>query len=329
MPIKMNNKGRSNAVSMIAAGKVNKESEWSITPTDEDVILREADWVEYSRWHMGIDTDEPEDTKAHYLYPFGKGGKVYRSALIDIKQRGTVQKAMTVVSASDACLTRMEDMMGEKKSEQAPFETRTLDFTVTVEERAGGKKKLCGHAAVFNQETVIGGWFREIILPGAFTDTIQEDDQRALFNHDSNFVLGRKSAGTLELSEDQRGLAIEITPPDTQLVRDMVISPIERGDINQMSFSFRIKKDKDGKDGVIWEEGEEGMLDIRKIKRAQVYDVSPVTFPAYNGTDIALRSMEEWRSSKAPQPSPEPEPRCDIIDLRRKRLSLKNKEVSR
>ena len=221
--------------------------------------------------------------------------------------------------------------MGEKKTDRVEPERRTVDFMVTIEERACGegkkKKMLRGHAAVFNQETVIGNFFREMIMPGAFVDTIQEDDQRALFNHDPNFVLGRRSAGTLELSEDSRGLAIEIDVPDTPTIRDLVIAPIERGDVNQMSFSFRVKK-KDDDEGSEWEEGREGMLDLRKIKRAQVYDVSPVTFPAYAGTDIALRSMEEWRASKVPPPPTEPEDRFDTseLDLKRKRLAIKEKE---
>jgi len=97
--------------------------------------------------------------------------------------------------------------------------------------------------------------------------------------------------------------------------------------VNQMSFSFRVKK-KDDDEGSEWEEGREGMLDLRKIKRAQVYDVSPVTFPAYAGTDIALRSMEEWRASKVPPPPTEPEDRFDTseLDLKRKRLAIKEKE---
>jgi hypothetical protein len=154
---------------------------------------------------------------------------------------------------------------------------------------------MVGHAAVFNQETDIGGWFREMILPGAFAESIGQDDVRALFNHSPDYVLGRNKAGTLMLTEDEQGLRVEIDPPDTQFARDLSVS-IERGDISQMSFAFEIKDSKD----VDWERGGKGMLDLRKIKRAKLYDVSPVTFPAYEGTDIAMRSHDAWQKENAP-----------------------------
>ena len=166
-------------------------------------------------------------------------------------------------------------------------EVRTVSFS--VEERADGKLgKITGHAAVFDQETVIAGLFREKVAKGAFNDTIKVDDIRALFNHDSNHVLGRNKAGTLKLSEDEKGLAIEVEPPDTQFARDLMVS-IERGDVDQMSFGFRVLHDE-------WERGEDEEKDLRTLRKVQLFDVSPVTFPAYEGTDVAVRSHDEWKA---------------------------------
>lgn len=144
------------------------------------------------------------------------------------------------------------------------------------------KKKIRGYAAVFNQWSEDLGGFREKIRQGAFAKTIKEADVRALFNHDPNYVLGRNKAGTLSLSEDDKGLAIEVDPPDTQWARDLLVS-IDRGDINQMSFGFSTIKDEwAGKDGDT----------TRELVEVKLYDVSPVTYPAYPQTSVGVRSVE-------------------------------------
>ena len=169
-------------------------------------------------------------------------------------------------------------------------ERRTLHSEFRVEQREDGKKLIRGHAAVFNSETDLG-WFRERIAPGAFTESIGKDDVRALFNHDENFILGRNTAGTLTMREDEQGLYVEIDPPDTQVARDLVTS-IERGDISQMSFGFQTIKDS-------WETEENAAKDLRTLEKVKLWDVSPVTFPAYQETDVAVRSHDCWSQSKA------------------------------
>lgn len=147
-----------------------------------------------------------------------------------------------------------------------------------------------GYAAVFNEETVIGEWFREIIRPGAFSRAIKEkQDVRALFNHNADHVLGRTRSGTLDLEENKKGLWIEVDPPDTQAARD-VITLIKRGDVSEMSFAFTVH----GPDGDKWDETEikDGKLPLREIRDVDLYDVSPVTYPAYEGTEVGLRSAE-------------------------------------
>lgn len=165
-----------------------------------------------------------------------------------------------------------------------------------IERRAADEPaRLIGHAAVFNALSEdLGGW-REQIVPGAFADAIQGDDVRALFNHDPNFVLGRNRSKTLTLSEDTRGLAIDILLPDTQTVRDLVVAPIERGDVSQMSFAFSVKPG-----GQDWAKDDEGRV-VRTLKRLRLYDVSPVTYPAYPQTDIAVRELRGFQAAQAPR----------------------------
>jgi HK97 family phage prohead protease len=151
---------------------------------------------------------------------------------------------------------------------------------------------LRGHAAVFNKWSVDLGGFREKIEPGAFKRAVKEDDVLALWNHNSDLVLGRTASKTLKLSEDDDGLAIRVELPQTALVRDMVIGPIERGDVSQMSFAFKTRKDS-------WEEfpDEPDRLTERTLLDVALSDVSPVTYPAYPDTDVAvaMRSLERWR----------------------------------
>ena len=150
--------------------------------------------------------------------------------------------------------------------------------------------KITGHAAVFNKlSRPIGGsaGFQEKIDPGAFRNSITTDDIRALWNHDPSALLGRNKAGTLRLSEDKKGLAFEIDAPDTQLGRDLQVS-IRRGDVDSMSFGFIALKDE-------WSQPP-GEIATRTLQEVRLLDVSPVTFPAYPSTDVAVRSMEAWQA---------------------------------
>lgn len=156
---------------------------------------------------------------------------------------------------------------------------------------ADGPTKIAGHAAKFDSLSEDLGGFRERIAPGAFAKTIQSGDIRALWNHDANIVLGRNKSGTLRLLEDSAGLAYECDVPDTQLVRDMVISPIARGDVNQCSFGFYTIADKWAKIDGEW---------IRTLLECEVFDVSPVTYPAYNSTDVAVRALQAAIKSATP-----------------------------
>ena len=140
-----------------------------------------------------------------------------------------------------------------------------------------------GYASVFDSwSEELGGNqpFRERVIKGAFEETIQNDDIRALFNHDPNYVLGRNKAGTLTLEEDDKGLHVRITPPDTQWAKDLLVS-IKRGDITQMSFGFTVILDR-------W--NYEDNTDVRELLKVKLYDVSPVTFPAYTQTECGIRS---------------------------------------
>jgi HK97 family phage prohead protease len=154
-----------------------------------------------------------------------------------------------------------------------------------------GGVRVEGYAAVFGERTNIGGMFEEVIERGAFKDAIGRDDVAFLVNHDG-LPLARTRSGTLKLEEDARGLRIStVLNPDDPDVRAVTVK-MQRGDLDKMSFAFY-------PDVQEWDES--GDLPLRTIKRASLYDVSVVTTPAYEGTEIALRSLEASRPRESAQ----------------------------
>ena len=166
------------------------------------------------------------------------------------------------------------------------------DFQTSTEERYN----IQGHAAVFNQMVSIGGWFNEIIERGAF-DGCDFRDVSLFVNHETNQIpLARSrsshSNSTMELEVDDIGLFIRANVdiennPEAKTLH----SSISRGDIDGMSFMFRIKEQK-------WENLDTDMPTRRILKIAKVYEVSAVNYPAYDQTDISARDKSVLDSAK-------------------------------
>jgi HK97 family phage prohead protease len=161
-------------------------------------------------------------------------------------------------------------------------------LSVRPELRAKGSAdsigSVVGYAAKFNRKSEDLGGFREVIAPGAFSASLQRnDDIRALINHDPSLVLGRTKNGSLVLREDATGLRIACALPNTSYAHDLYNS-IKRNDINQMSFAFQV--DDDGED---WDDDtdEDGnRTSIRTLKSVRLLDISAVTYPAYSDTVV-------------------------------------------
>lgn len=171
-------------------------------------------------------------------------------------------------------------------------ECRAIKTSIEIRAKDDGKKALCGYASVFydgTDGTAYDYWdIRETVAPNAFDRAIKDkQDVRALFNHDPSGILGRISAKTLRLSVDQRGLFYEIDLPNTQLGKD-VEELVSRGDIDGSSFGFRVKAESYIKN----DDKSKNYTYIRQINDVDLVDVSPVTFPAYEGTSANLRSED-------------------------------------
>jgi HK97 family phage prohead protease len=147
--------------------------------------------------------------------------------------------------------------------------------------KGGGGNTLTGSIAVFNSLSEDLGGFRELLAPGCFTSSLK-GDIRALVNHSTSACVGRTTAGTLRLTQDEHGLQFECDLPDTTAARDLKVS-CERGDVTGCSFGF-ICKDDD------WAVTDQET--IRTVKDAELFEVSVgVTFPAYEDSHAQLRSM--------------------------------------
>ena len=173
----------------------------------------------------------------------------------------------------------------EARKFKADFEIRQND--------KGNVDKIIGYAAVTDSEAPEVMGFIEKIEPGAFEKAIGKSDVRALFNHDSNYILGRKSAGTLTLIEDENGLFYEIDPPNTSYANDLLES-LARGDIDESSFGFTVKEET-------WDDS--GDIPVRTIVEVEeLYDVGPVTRGWYPQSESGLKSksevLQEFRNMK-------------------------------
>jgi uncharacterized protein len=193
-----------------------------------------------------------------------------------------------------------------------------MEFRATAGElRSDGPMRISGYAAVFDAE-YNSGYFVETIRQGAFAPVLK-DDVRCLFNHDPNKVLGRTRNNTLSIEEDSKGLRFACDLPDCPTGNE-VFAMVRRGDVSGCSFSFTPDK-------VEWSESG-GRREIVTLKG--LFDVGPVTYPAYESTSVAARadkSLAEFRSIAFCRKSgnlygPRPTPAPPNFELERARLRL-------
>jgi HK97 family phage prohead protease len=168
---------------------------------------------------------------------------------------------------------------------------------VRAEKRSDGKIGIVGVAAVVESLSEEMWGFREKIAAGAFDKALALSDVRGLFNHDPNMILGRVKSGTMKVWVEG-GLRYEIE--ELPASRADVAEAIQRGDVDGNSFSFTVAED-------VWEYKADGSA-IRTITEiGELYDVGPVTYPAYPATKVSARAMEMAKHEEKPEPEGKPE----------------------
>jgi len=178
------------------------------------------------------------------------------------------------------------------------MEKRIYNLETRVETTENNKDVVVGYGSVFNSRSENLGGFFEYISPTAITDeTIKNSDVRALINHDPNLILSRSKfgEGNLNLSIDETGLKYSYELPDTTYGRDLGVN-LKNGNISQSSFAFTIAEGGDS-----WSTDENGN-DIRTINKIdRLFDISSVTYPAYNEASsdlvIAQRGLQKYKES--------------------------------
>ena len=233
-------------------------------------ITRDGQIVADSGFKVNGTAEDPAALISIYEYDSEEG------AFIERKPPLKVAHLFSTLNKVEGAEVRSKSELVEKRSyngEARAVEGRTVE----------------GYASVFNSMSEDLGGFREIILPGAFKNALN-DDVRALYNHDSNYLLARTTSGTLELKEDDKGLYYRFEMPNTSYGNDL-LELYRRGDLTQSSFGFTVDKDS-------WrmEEGQH----IRYIESvSSLFDVSAVVYPAYAQSSSGLRSAEPQGEGEA------------------------------
>lgn len=175
-----------------------------------------------------------------------------------------------------------------------------------------------GYAAVFEKYSCDLGYFREKIQRGAFAKAIATCDVRALVNHDPNKLIGRTSAGTLRMEEDEIGLRVEIDLPNNTAGRDTA-EDIRLRNMQGQSFKFTTSIDQ-------WDwSGDTALRTLVEVD--ELFDVGPVTFPAYEETSVAMRAFQAGRDERS-KPTGSPPTPPHIVESDRDCARLRLLEVS-
>jgi uncharacterized protein len=243
-------------------------------------------WVRLRAWiarHL-VDMDAPANTPGDENYP-GPGAV----AMALWGGGGSKRSAERALAYADGVVGRLEEENeGRAKGEAlSKLETRIVEVDKFEVREDGDGMRLEGYAALFNSRSENLGGFTETIRPGAFRASLKaRNDIKLLWNHDSGAVMGSTRAGTLTLTEDERGLKVSATLPDTTYGRD-ARELVRRGDVTGFSFGFSMP----ARGGDEWSaDGTE-----RVLKSVRLHEVSLVAFPAYpetNGT-ATVRGLDK------------------------------------
>lgn len=277
----LNLSGESYAHSLIAAGKVDRTSDWSFSSEDGNALLGKSgdDWESFGKSHLGLDRSANDKTKARFKYPFAKDGRIYRSAIIAIKQRSAQQGDGAVEKAAGALLS----LLDKPKSMTAAAERKAIGFEYKFVEDGAPAGTFEGYGSVFGNEDDAG----DVIQPGAFAGVLARHQAKGtmpkmLLNHGSmgggmfggadpmaDLPIGKWSS----MAEDSHGLQTKgrLINLDTESGK-RIYGAMKENELSGLSIGYRVG------DFVRGTKPNEPRRTIKTIK--DLVEISPVTFPA-------------------------------------------------
>ena len=236
----------------------------------------------------------------------GSGWLPTETTVVHNAEIGPFVRILTVIGALAAprCAEDV-DMLQERKAAIRTAERVTMDTEIRAVETTDGSLRIAGYAAMFNREAT-GLSFREQIAPGAFKRSLaSEQPVYLLINHDTDQLpLASTGSGTMRLSEDNVGLRMEADLDDSNPNAAALASALKRGDVTKMSFAFSINPGGETR-------AEDG---LRTLTDVTLYEVSAVTWPAYESSSIGMRTAEQEAD--------------DAVALERERLRLRMAHLS-
>lgn len=271
----LNGAGQAYARSLIASGAVDKTAAWSFTADDGNALLgaKGDDWENYGKHHLGVDAAQPDKTKARWKYPFAKGGKVYRSGLVAIRDRSAQQKDTSIFDAPGELLAKIDNA----KTRGSGIETKFASFEVKFSNDAQ-PGMFSGYASVFGNIDDGG----DMIMQGAFAKTLKESARsgrlpRMFVNH-AGMPFGTTTANDLipvgvwtKMAEDSKGLAVEgrLINLDTERGKQ-IHGAMKEGAIDGLSVGYKATN---------FTRGTKATDPLRTINEAKLFEVSLVALP--------------------------------------------------
>lgn len=293
----LNLAGESYAHSLIAAGKVDRTTPWSFSAEDGNALLGKGgdDWAAYGQVHLGLDRSANDKTKARYKYPFAKGGKLFRTGVIAAKQRAAQQSDSAIEKAATALI----DLIDKPKS-FGPAERKASAFEYKFTDGDGSDAGTFeGYGSVFGNKDSYG----DVMAPGAFQKTLARHKSigsmpKMLLNHGSmggGLFGGSDPMADLpigkwnDMSEDSHGLQVKgrLINLDTERGKS-IYGAMKEGELGGLSIGYMVKE---------FERGTKPDEPKRTIKSVDLFEVSPVTFPANEMAGVnAIKSMRDIKT---------------------------------
>ncbi len=306
MAVKLNRKGYNHARDLIQQGKVDLNSSWSFSTEDENKILGDDNWDEYAKWFLAVDDEYDSDTKAHYKFPYGKNGKVYRRGVIAAKQRAAQQGYTEIENAADKLLQMIDEKYGKDEKGEKDIKLREAltsevqHRTFSVETRAVNEEKRTVELS-FSSEYPVERWYgREYLSHDEDAVDVSPlvDAGSVLRNHDPDQIVAKPVKVWID-TKARKGKAV-IQFGTTELA-EKTFQEVKEGLLRGVSVGYRVREYRWLDENEVWERFEGPGIVATKW---DVLEISLVSVPADHTVGVG-RSIQKTQGGMTMPEKPE------------------------